>query len=146
MGGVVAVVAALAASCGGGGAEPVPGAAAPSARYCETVARFADLDLLVDEDPAAVRDDLRDLLALTRAAARVAPRAVRADADAAVTVQRRFNALYASHGWDPEATNRDPEFIAYANSPEVGSLYVRLQDYQRLTCGPDPSTTDPDSA
>lgn len=110
------------------------------------MARFATLELLFDEDPAAVRADLRALLALTRRAAQVAPAAIRADAEAAVAAQRRFNAFYALHAWDPDATNRDREFIAYANDPELGALYVRLQDYQRRACGPDQRVSDPDLA
>lgn len=105
--------------------------------YCATLDRINDLDLLSDPAPARVRADLRGLLALTGRAARVAPAEVRADAEAAVVAQIRFNLLYAAHGWDPEATNRDREFLALANSPELGGLYVRLEEYQGRTCGPD---------
>ncbi|MFM8304598.1 MAG: hypothetical protein ACKOA9_09915 [Actinomycetota bacterium] len=133
-----ATIGALVAGCG----APDPRGDSSSrggrvARYCEIQARFGDLDLLSDTDPDAVRADLRALLALTRDAARVAPRDVRVDAEAAVVAQVRFNGFYAANGWDPDATNRDRGFIAFANSPELGALYTRLEDYQSRVCGPD---------
>lgn len=136
--GVAVVLATLVAGCGASG----PGADATAgrgrvARYCEVQARFGELDLLSDTDPDAVRSDLRALLALTRRAARVAPRDIRADAEAAVSAQERFNGFYSANAWDPDATNRDRGFIAFANSPELGALYTRLEDYQSRVCGPD---------
>lgn len=145
MGWAVALAVA-AAGCGSGNEGRASGSTDRTARYCAVQAEFAELDLLYDEDPEAVRDDLRALLALTRRAARVAPPAVRADAALAVTVQERFNALYAANGWDPEATNRDEAFIAYANSAEVGALYLRMEAFQARTCGADPRNTAPDLA
>lgn len=111
-------------------------------RYCATQERFGELDLLSDPDPEAVREDLRELLALTRRAARDAPREIRADAEAAVTAQVRFNGYYAANAWDPDVTNRDRDFIAFANSPELGALYVRLEAYQSRVCGSDRGSFD----
>jgi len=129
--------------CGTGGSSTGARPSGPTAAYCSTLDRVGDLDLLSDPAPAKVRADLRALLALTRRAARVAPDEIRADADAAVAAQVRFNALYIAHGWDPEATNLDREFVALANSPELGALYVRLEEYQARVCAPDPRTKDP---
>jgi len=144
--GIVTAVALAAAGCASGGDRAAAEPDGPTARYCAVQAEFAELDLLYDESPAAVRADLRDLLALTRRAARAAPAAIRADAVAAVAVQERFNALYAANGWDPEATNRDEAFIAYANSAEVGALYLRMEAFQARACGADPRSTSPDLA
>jgi hypothetical protein len=140
------VVLALGAVLAGWGSVVPAGAATPGGRvapYCAAVARVGDLDLLSDPAPRKVRADLRALLALTRRAARVAPEKIRADAQAAVAAQIRFNAFYVAHGWDPEATNLDPEFVAFANSPELGTVYVRLEEYQARVCRPDPRTKDP---
>lgn len=134
-----------ASACSGDGSD----AASPrglTARYCAVQAEFAELDLLYDDDPVEVRQDLRDLLALTRKAARTAPASIRDDARSAVTIQQRFNDLYAAHGWDPDATNRDEEFIAFANSVEVGALYLRLEAFQAARCGADPRSDSPDLA
>lgn len=141
---MIAAAATVLTGCGGGDGEAAP--RGRTARYCAIQDRFAGLDLLDDAAPAAVRSDLRDLLTLTRRAARQAPAGIRADAEAAVVAQERFNALYAAHGWDPDATNRDREFIAFANSPELGALYLRLEAYQSRECGPDPRSTGPDVA
>ena len=143
---MVVAVAVLTTACADAGSGRDASPAGRVARYCETLRGFAELDLLFDETPERVRSDLDELLALTKRAARLAPQAIRADAEAAVAAQERFNALYAANGWDPEATNRDREFIAHANDPELGALYVRLQDYQTRVCGPDPRTTDPSLA
>lgn len=143
----VLVVAATATGCAGEAeADRDAGATGPTGRYCALLIRFGELDLLYDEDPGAVRADLRALLALTRRAARIAPREIRVDAASAVTAQRRFNDLYAANGWDPQATNLDRDFIEFANSPELGALYIRLQEYQARVCGPDPRVTGPDVA
>ena len=134
-----------ASACAGAGSDAAA-PRGPTARYCAVQAEFAELDLLYDNDPVEVRKDLRALLALTRKAARTAPPAVRDDARAAVEIQQRFNALYATHGWDPDATNRDEEFIAFANSAEVGALYLRLEAFQSERCGADPRSDAPDLA
>ena len=131
------------AACGGG---PEPGAAGRAAPYCATLERMGRLDLLDDVRPAEVRTDLGRLLTLTRRAAREAPPEIRADAEAAVAAQVRFNDLYATYGWDPDAVNRDRDFIAFANSPELGALYVRLQEYQDRVCGPRDREVGPDAA
>jgi len=134
---------AVAGSATAAGVSGTASATQRAAAYCAAVARVGRLDLLSDPAPRKVRADLRALLALTRRAARVAPAEIRADAQAAVDAQVRFNALYVAHGWDPEATNVDPEFVAFANSPELGAVYVRLEEYQARVCRPDPRTKDP---
>lgn len=141
----VAALSVLCASVVGCGAPDAKDGVRPEGRierYCATQQRFGELDLLADPDPGAVRADLRALLALTRRAARVAPREIRDDAEAAVVAQQRFNGFYAENAWDPDTTNRDREFIAFANSPELGALYTRLEDYQSRVCGPDPGPFD----
>lgn len=137
----VGVLGASLVGCGSSGADAGSRPTGRVERYCTTQARFGELDLLSDPDPIAVRADLWELLALTRRAARDAPREIRADAKAAVAAQVRFNGYYAANAWDPEVTNRDRDFIAFANSPELGALYVRLEDYQSQVCGPDPGRT-----
>jgi len=139
----VVLLAGVAAACAGADETRVPGRAAP---YCATLERMGALDLLDDVAPAEVRRDLTRLLTLTRRAAREAPPEIRADAEAAVAAQSRFNDLYAAFGWDPDAVNRDRTFIDFANSPELGSLYVRLQDFQDRVCGPRAREIGPDAA
>lgn len=137
------LVGTVLAGCGAGGSSNGTSTSRPTAAYCSALDQIGELDLLSETAAAAVRADLRALLALTRRAARVAPTEIRADAEAAVVAQIRFNLLYAAHGWDPVATNRDREFIAFANSPELGAVYVRLAEYQARTCGPAPQPGGP---
>jgi len=141
--GVVLLAGVTVVACGGADQTRVPGRAVP---YCDTLERMGALDLLDDVAPAEVRRDLTRLLALTRRAAREAPPEIRADAEAAVAAQVRFNDLYAAFGWDPDAVNRDRTFIDFANSPDLGSLYVRLQGYQDRVCGPRARELGPDAA
>ena len=127
----------LATSLVGLGAVPTSVSAAPlpSARaYCKVEARIGDLDVLASTRPARVRVDLTKLLDLTTRAARVAPREIHADAWAAVDAQRRFNELFARHGWRPAPTNLDPDFVALADDPALGGVYQRLEQFQRRTC------------
>jgi len=110
------------------------GRATPAKAYCARVAEIGALDVLADPSPPVVRRDLEHLLSLTRAAAEVAPATIRADARAAASAQAHFNAIYASHGWRPEPTTTDPEFIALAGNQELANTYFRLERYQLRTC------------
>ncbi|MFN8026968.1 MAG: hypothetical protein U0W40_11625 [Acidimicrobiia bacterium] len=107
--------------------------------YCRRIAEINGLDLLADPTPAAVRDDLEQLLALTRRAAEVAPDEIAADIREAVTAQVRFNDLYAKHGWDPTLAQQDPEFVALAGDAHLAEVYTRLERYEVRACPGDPS-------
>jgi hypothetical protein len=117
------------------------GRTSASERYCARVAEIGALDVLADPAPAAVRRDLEHLLVLTRRAAQVAPGAIRADAMAAARAQARFNRLYARHGWRPQPTITDPEFIAFAANPALAATSLRLERYQLRTCDDTTRTT-----
>lgn len=112
---------------------------AAASPYCRRIAEINGLDLLADPTPAAVQDDLEQLLALTRRAARVAPDEIADDLREAVTAQVRFNELYAKHGWDPTLAQQDPDFVALASDPHLAEVYTRLEHYEVRECPGDPS-------
>lgn len=115
------------AACGGGDD-------ATASPYCARIADIDALDLLADPSPPQVRNDLGQLLALTRRAAAVAPSEIRRDAREAVDAQVEFNALYERHGWDPTAAQRDPDFIALAGDAHLAEVYTRLERYEVRAC------------
>lgn len=130
-----AALGALPACGGDGGAVASP--------YCARIADINSLDLLADPAPPAVQADLRQLLALTRRAAQVAPTEIRADMREALAAQVQFNALYEAHGWDPGPTQRDPAFVALAGDRHLARVYTRLERYELRSCPgtPDEGTT-----
>ena len=127
-----AVALGLFAACGGDDGN----AASP---YCARIADINALDLLANPAPTAVQHDLEQLLALTRRAAAVAPERIHRDMREALDAQVRFNALYQSHGWDPTATQRDPEFIALAGDAHLADVYTRLERYELASCRSSPA-------
>ena len=134
--GAVAIAVAVVMVAGGCGSGSSTGADQRRSQYCARSAEIGALDVLADPAPDVVKRDLEQLLSLTRAAARVAPREILADARAAVRAQERFNAIYATHDWQPEPANLDPSFIALANGPTLAAVYLRLERYQNRRCEP----------